>query len=431
MDGGVSFNRLTPQAIVAYQIEKLRETLDYTQRSSPFYRRHLADYSTGQFSSLNDLSRLPFTTSDDLRNNPLRFLCVPQDEIARVVTLRTSGTTGESKRLFFTKKDLELTIDFFGQGMSTLVHPGDTVLILLPGNRPDSVGDLLLRGLRRINVKGAIHGSVQNIQDAVRQIIDNGVDSLVGVPIQVLAIARAPEGSVIGKGRIKSVLLSTDYVPQAIVKELSRLWGCRVFNHYGMTEMGLGGGVECEALAGYHLREADLYFEVVHPETGEPRKEGEIGEIVFTTLTRKGMPLIRYRTGDLARFLPEPCPCGTLLRRMECVRGRWDNRIHLADGSKLTLPEIDEVFFPLPWLINYDVTIRTEAGKDLLDIVVYVAPDQEPKANEVMDALMKIPTVREVLEGGYLQLAPVQFSRGKGFATGIAKRRIVDRRPTK
>ena len=103
-----------------------------------------------------------------------------------------------------------------------------------------------------------------------------------------------------------------------------------------MTEMGLGGGVQCSARQGYHLREADLYFEIVDPHSGEPLPEGELGEVVFTTLTREGMPLIRYRTGDLSRFLPGQCPCGTLLRSMESIRQRVAGNLELAGGRLLT-----------------------------------------------------------------------------------------------
>ena len=140
---------------------------------------------------------------------------------------------------------------------------------------------------------------------------------LVGIPTQVLAVARTRWGCAIGKGSIESILLSTDYVPRAIAETLEEVWGCRVFTHYGMTEMGLGGGVECEALDGYHLREGDLYFEVVDHETGEACPDGAMGEVVFTTLTRRGMPLIRYRTGDIARIIPRALP----LRQLLC--GGW------------------------------------------------------------------------------------------------------------
>jgi phenylacetate-CoA ligase len=103
-----------------------------------------------------------------------------------------------------------------------------------------------------------------------------------------------------------------------------------VRNIYGMTEMVFGGAVQCEARSGYHMREADLYFEIVDPVRGHSVPDGEIGEIVFTTLTRIGMPLIRYRTGDLSRFIPEPCPCGSSLRRLDKIAGRIASAACLA-----------------------------------------------------------------------------------------------------
>ncbi|MGD0232286.1 MAG: DVU_1553 family AMP-dependent CoA ligase [Syntrophorhabdales bacterium] len=422
--GGVG--PMTREAVRTYQLEKLAHTLDYARKMSPFYRRHLEGFD--HLTHLHDIGRLPFTSADDLRDDPQRFLCVPQGEITRVVTLGTSGTTGEPKRLFFTQDDLELTIDFFCVGMSTLVKPNQSVLILLPGEKPDSVGDLLARGLKRMDVQGIIHGPVRDTRTTAGEIMRRKIDSLVGIPTQVLALARSEAGSLIEKGMIKSVLLSTDYVPMAIVSELNRLWGCSVFNHYGMTETGLGGGVECEAHAGYHLREADLYFEVVDPVTGNPLEDGLSGEIVFTTLTRKGMPLVRYRTGDMARFIPEPCPCGTILRRMEPVKGRWDGRAPLGREGSLTLPEVDEVLFRLPWLLNYGIRLTADEKKDCLEVTVYADSGHEQKGYEVSRALKDIRAVREGIEGGWVQLAPVRFTKEDWFTTGVGKRRIIDER---
>lgn len=124
---------------------------------------------------------------------------------------------------------------------------------------------------------------------------------MVGIPVQVLAMAEHPEADRL-KGVIKSVLLTTDYMPRAIVKRISRAWDCQVFEHYGMTETGLGGGVDCRAHGGYHLRGADLYYEVVDPQSGAPLPPGQEGELVVTTLTRHAMPLIRYRTSDWGRL---------------------------------------------------------------------------------------------------------------------------------
>ena len=148
----------------------------------------------------------------------------------------------------------------------------------------------------------------------------------------MLALARWPEPDK-PPLRLKSVLLSADCAARSLVRTIEASWRCRVFDHYGMTEMGLGGGIDCRARAGYHLRENDLYFEVVDPATGRPVPEGESGEVVFTTLNRLGMPLIRYRTGDISRFLPEPCSCGSGLRRLDYIGGRADAVLRSAAQS--------------------------------------------------------------------------------------------------
>lgn len=419
---------LTTEAVAAYHLEKLRETIDYAREKSTFYHRLLKGFSGNDIAYLGEFKRVPFTTQDHLRKEPLGFLCVPQGEIARVVTLITSGTTGEPKRLFFTREDIDLTIDFFCHGMSTLVKPGQKVLILLPGEKPDSVGDLLARGLRRINVKSVIHGPVSDIRAAINEIINRDIDCVVGIPTQVLALLRSREGAAIQKGQIKSVLLSTDYVPKAIHSELALRWGCGVYHHYGMTEMGLGGGVDCSAFAGYHLRETDLYFEIIDPKTGHALKHTGVGEVVFTTLTRKGMPLIRYRTGDIARFIPDPCPCGTVLRRMDHVQGRWSGKARLSHMNTLALPEMDEIVFSLPWIIDYCLELHNREGRDYLEVTVHGELIPKEWAREVLEALKGIPSIREGIDDGSLRIAPVQFAENIWFTTGVTKRTIIDHR---
>ncbi len=334
---GETGKTLTREAIEAHQLLKLRETIAWGRQNSPFYSRHLANFEATGLSCLKDLERLPFTTAEDIRNDPLQFLCVSQSEIKRVVTLPTSGTTGDPKRIYFTEDDQELTIDFFCDGMSTLAGLGDRVLILLPGERPGSVGDLLLKGLFRLGAIGIPHGLVKDV-DATLDIMERErVDTLVGIPVQILALAR------LGGGRAapRNILLSTDYAPKAVTEALQDLWGCEVFTHYGMTEMGFGGAVECQAHFGYHMREGDLLFEIIDPVTGRPVQEGERGEVVFTTLTRRGMPLIRYRTGDTSRFIPEKCPCGTVLKTMEQIKGRIEGNVRLGASHTLTMASLE------------------------------------------------------------------------------------------
>ena len=415
------------EALKGYQLQRINGVIDYARRNSPFYRHHLATISTAPLTDLSHISRLPFTTPSDLIENPLRFLAVSQDDIARIVTLRTSGSTGEAKRLFFTEEDLELTVDFFHHGMSTLVRAGQKVAILLPGETPDSVGDLLRQRLQRMDIPALAYGPVADPDHAAEAISSFGAHCLVGIPTQVLAVARSRAGAAIGKGAIESVLLSTDYVPRVIAETLEEVWGCRVFGHYGMTEMGLGGGVECDALDGYHLREADLFFEIIDPETGEPCPDGTMGEVVFTTLTRRGMPLIRYRTGDIARMITEPCPCGSVLKRMGRVKGRWDGALRLGPERILTLPDMDDALFRLSGLLDYRVEVsQGRDGRFRMHIDIHRSEADGPEDSEILGALNKVDAIRKSIDEARLDPPTLCFSpEGRLSTTGTSKRRIL------
>ena len=247
---------LTRELLYEWQLKKIKETLSYAKANSPFYRRLLSDISPYFLNKLSDLSKIPFTASQDIRDNPMDFLCVSQGEISRVVTLQTSGTSQQPKRIFFSESDLEATVDFFHHGISTMVEPGWKVFICMPGELPGSVGDLLIKGLARMNVEGILHGIVIDPELALKEIEAHKVDCVVGIPVQILSLVRKFREN----KHIKSVLLCADYIPKILVKEIREAWGCEVFQHYGMTEGGLGGGVECRAFDGYHMREDALFF---------------------------------------------------------------------------------------------------------------------------------------------------------------------------
>ena len=414
--------QLHREQIEAYQVLRLRETVRWARLHSAFYRERLADLSEDDLRSLHDLPRLPFTSADDLRRNPLRFLCISQGEVARVMTLQTSGTTGAPKRLYFTAEDQERTSDFFQHGMSTLAGPRDRVLSLLPGGCPGSQGELLATGLRRLGAVGISHGPVQNVEHTLEVMAREGVDVLVGLPVQILALARHGPG----RGAPRGVVLCSDHAPEAIRRALRRLWDCEVYTHYGMTEMGLGGGVECQAHFGYHLRELDLCFEIIDPHTGEPVREGETGEVVFTTLSRRGMPLIRYRTGDRSRFLPASCPCGTVLKSLEKVSSRINGHIALACGEVLTMADLDEALFPLEGLLDFDAVFSRAGEIDLLRLGVYAQDEHgDGLAVAVRRALQAIPALRTASDEGRLKLSIGLQTKGAAPARGTAKRAIV------
>jgi phenylacetate-coenzyme A ligase PaaK-like adenylate-forming protein len=398
--------------LAVWQLAKLNETLALVRARSSFYKK-LFKGMPESISSLDELSQFPFTTPEDIRQNPLGFVCVSQDDIQRVVTLQSSGTTGEPKRIFFTADDQQLTIDFFGVGMSTLVEAGWRVMICLPYETPGSVGDLLQMGLERKGAHPIPYGMVKDPFHALDVMEKEQADCLVGSPTQILNLARRWNPS---HKAPRTILLSTDYVPVAIVSVLENTWGCKVFNHYGATEMGLGGGVECEAHRGFHLREADIYFEIVNPETGEPVSDGEYGEVVFSTLTRHGMPLIRYRMGDRSRFIVGECPCRTKLRTLEKVRGRFSGFVSVGD-EVLKLPDFDEALFSLSGLLNFSVTVSGSAGDEALFIDA-----------QMLTGAKSVREVEKLLESVSSTKIFVRCHHNPNEVGSLLKRIIIDKR---
>ncbi|MGI6404797.1 MAG: DVU_1553 family AMP-dependent CoA ligase [Oscillospiraceae bacterium] len=334
--------------IEAWQLKKLRDTLTLA-RNSLFYRERLPGTMPEHIA---DIRRLPLMEMGTMVRQEQQLLCVPPQEIQRIVTIWTSGTTGRPKRLYFTAQDLELTIDFFARGLPTLVKPGDVMAVMMPCRVTSGVGDLICRGLKRIPVDAVPWGPLTSFAETKAMLQDKNVTSIVGMPAQVLALTRYL-AITNAKTSLQSVLLSADNISPAMVRELKER-GLQVYLHFGMTETGYGCAIDCDAHAGQHIREPDLLVEIVDPITGQPMPDGHWGEIVITTLTRRGMPLIRYRTGDYSRILPGTCPCGSTLRRLDNVHGRWNDGLVLPKGT-LRMPALDQALFAFPQVMDFSV----------------------------------------------------------------------------
>jgi phenylacetate-CoA ligase len=394
-------------AIATHQLECLNNTLALAKSASRFY----TDRIPHRIDNLRELPRLLFTTADDLREDPLRFVCGSQGRINRVVTLDTSGTTGHPKRIAFTATDQELTVDFFAVGMSTFTRAGDRVAILLPGETPGSVGDLLATALHRIGATPIQHGPVIDSGIGLRRLIDDRADVAVGIPTHMLAMARHPAR----QPRLRAVLASTDHLPLPIRRAVEDAWGCTLYDHYGMTEMGLGGGVECEWRSGYHMREADMIFEIVDPGTGDPVPPGQPGEVVLTTITRNGMPLIRYRTGDISRLLPGTCSCGSAVARLQTIHRRLDGTVEIS-GALLAMPDLDDVLFAIDWVAGFEATLSNADTADRLTLTIATTEEWEPER------------IRSAVNAALPQLSRIDLhiEQSDTASPVLGKRQIVD-----
>lgn len=373
-------------AMADWQRKKLRETIELA-RNCPFYRGRLPDSPPDH---PGDIRNLPLMETGDLVRGGLGLLCVSPREIERIVTLQTSGTSGEPKRLHFTAGDLELTVDFFARGLPTVVEPGGVMAVMMPCRTPHGVGDLICRGLERIPVRAVRWGPLSSFSDTAAMLRNEGVTAIVGLPVQVLALVRylVLTGT---ETPLRSVLLSADNIPGVLVRELEA-GGLRVYKHFGMTETGYGCAIDCDAHTGQHIREPDLLVEIVDPGSGQPLPDGRWGEIVITTLTRRGMPLIRYRTGDRSRILPGICPCGSTLRRLDDVRARYSEGLSLP-GGMVTISELDECLLALPQVMDF--SMKRVGGALCLHLTTFagMAP---LKRKEVQNLLRALPALAGV-----------------------------------
>lgn len=303
-------------------LEKLNQQIAYARKNSPFY-----GYLPEKLCTLEDLKSIPTIGAADIESHGVQMLCCSPNRVRRMVTMRTSGTTAAPKRLAFTEGDLQRTVDFFCWGMNTLCDPGDNVGIFMPGSQPDGLCDLLSRGLRQFGSVPVVHGIISDYEAAAQACRQENWAVFVGTPSQMRRLAlTAPDL------RVKRVLLSADYISPAVKRTLDRIWNCEVYEHFGMTETGLGCAVETPDRQGMICRE-DIYLEVQN------------GEILLTTLQREAMPLIRYRTGDLGKMLPNGNLCEVYGRAAE-------------KSQKVCITQLDDVLYQVDTVLDFRAVQR-------------------------------------------------------------------------
>ena len=301
------------QALEEIQLRKLNDLLRRENMRNGFYRLPAA------LSSLQELSSLPLTDADDLRNHCPQLILGSLSEAEKVTTERTSGTTGAAKRIYYTREDLDHTVAFFAAGIGEMASAGDTVMIGMPYSGPDSLADLIARGVRKCGAE-ALQLRPGSLYEQCVQYHEKKPSCAIDLPVPLLAKARYYE-HLYGKGSfpLRAALLSADSCADAVEKALTEEFGLVLFPHYGTREMCFGGAITCPAHDGMHLREHQLIAEITDPE-GRPVPDGKWGELVITTIDMKILPLIRFRTGDRARFLKGRCSCGSITKRLDRVR---------------------------------------------------------------------------------------------------------------
>ncbi len=424
--------RVTHEDIERYHIFLFRKAYAYAVQKSAFYRdlAQKTGITAEDINSLADISKIPLTTPEDIARAPYLFACIPLGDIASITTFSSSGTTGPQKKVFVSPTDLERMTDFMAAGMREVAKEGDTVQVMLPSRRPNDQSSLLAIGVRKMGGIPVITGNALSPEEQIQKIDENHPSVLFGETAYIWRVTQETRRrhDLKNKG-IKTVFLTAEHCADAMREQLEKTWGAAVEVHYGMTEMGLAVSIECQAHDGYHYNETDLMVEVVDPATGKALADDEEGEIVFTTLKREAMPLIRYRTHDFSRLLGTPCKCGAATVKKIAPVTRRRETIVIINGDELYPSIFDELLFKIPDIIDYQATISNDGTKNILTLIIEAYREEEEISKAIREKILTNPVIRENTAAGILELRPVQFVKPGSLARlERAKKLIADKR---
>jgi phenylacetate-CoA ligase len=372
------------------QLQGLKWTVSHAYNNSPFYRKKLDDAGVvpAQIRTLDDLRRIPFISALDLRDDyPFPLRAVPFEKIVRVHA--SSGTTGKRKVLCYTRKDLDDWATMFARcyEMAQLTTMDRVQIAVGYGLWTAGAGFQL--GCERFGAMAVPVGPAN--ADMHCQLLED-IQSTVFCSTASMALLIAEEIERRGmQDRISlgKFIFGAERHSRKMRQRIQEITGAEhLFDIPGLTELyGPGTGLECMAHQGVHYW-ADYYIlEIIDPETLDPVRPGEIGEMVVTTLRKEGSPLLRYRTRDLTRLIPEPCPCGNPLPRHDHILGRSDDMV-IFRAVNIYPGQIDHVLSQIPEVgSEYQVHLfRREDGRDILLVKVEaLGADSPDSVNELAE----------------------------------------------
>ena len=376
------------EVIKAFQEEKLREHLAYLKAKSPFYQRMFKENNIdiSKIQTLEDLTQIPVTTKEDLQKHNKDFICVPASEIRDYIT--TSGTLSDPTTFVCTDKDLDRLA--YNEAISFATadgKAGDVYQLMTTLDKRFMAGYAYCLGIRKMGC-GLIRvgNGIPELQwDTIQRL---NPDTIICVPSFILRIVKYAEehGIDYRKSSIKKAvcigenLRNDDFSLNLLGKKIKEKWDIDLYSTYASTEMGTSF-CECSAGQGGHHHPELIICELLD-ENNQPVKEGEVGELVVTTLGVEAMPLLRFKTGDIARFHYEKCSCGRTTMRISPIIGRKKQMIKFK-GTTLYPASIFDVLDNTDYVVNYYVEVSSnEIGMD--HVTTYIGV-KEPKDEMIKD----------------------------------------------
>ncbi len=421
---------LTREDMEALQQKRLQEVVQRVYHLVPFYKKKFdaLGIKPEKIKSLEDLKHLPFTVKQDLRDHyPFGLFAVPLSQIVRIHS--SSGTTGKPTVVGYTEHDLQVWTEVMCRSFAMAeVGPGDVV--------HNAYGYGLFTGGLGFHYGAEAVGAAvvpSSVGFTKRQLMlmkDFEATILCCTPSYALHLAEVAkeEGFDLQKDfRLRAGFFGAEPASEGLRKAVAEAWGIQYFEAYGLSEI-IGPGVAASCPEGeLHIFEDHFFPEIIHPETGEVLPEGEEGELVFTTLTKQGLPIIRYRTRDIASLYRAPCKCGRTIVRMGQVRGRSDDML-IVSGVNVFPSQVEHVLTQVEGLTpNYVIVVDKRGVLDVLE--VWVEVDERVFTGDI-GALENLKRkLEEELANALFLRARVKLVEPKTLERSMGKaKRVVDRR---
>jgi phenylacetate-CoA ligase len=420
----------TREELEAEQLRRLRAALEHALRS-PFYSKRLgqAGISPEKIKTLDDLRRLPFTDKNDLRAAyPCGLVSVPHTELVRLHA--SSGTTGSPVAIHYTREDLDawaslMARSFFSAG----VRPTD-VFQNIAGYGLFTGGLGIHAGAERLGCL-TIPSGTGNTPRQIKFLQDFKVTVIHIIPSYAMYLAGKMEESGLDPRSLslRKAMIGAEPHSEETRRKIENILGVDAYNSYGLSEMnGPGVAFECSAKNGMHVWEDAYIFEIIDPDTLEPLPDGETGELVMSTINRRGMPILRYRTRDLTRILPGPCPCGRAHRRIDRILGRSDD-MFIIKGCNVYPMQIEQVLMVFPEVgNNYRIILQTIDDVDEMHVQVEINDSLFVEDMRALTALQK--AIARKMQNEILVTPKIDLVQRNSLPVSEGKAtRVLDQRP--
>ena len=414
--------------IRAWQGERLAKTVKRVYENVEFYRKRMDEMGVKpeDIQSVDDLHKLPFLTKDDLRDAyPYGLLAAPLSECVRIQS--TSGTTGRRVVAFYTQEDIDLWDECCARAIVAAGGTKEDVCHVCYGYGLFTGGPGLNGGSHKVGCL-TLPMSSGNTERQLQFMEDLGSTIICCTPSYAANLGEAvTERGLKDKLKLKAGIFGAEPWTEEMRHNIEETLGIKAYDIYGLTEIsGPGVSFECEEQAGMHIQEDHFIAEIINPKTGEVLPEGEIGELVFTCITKKAFPLLRYRTRDLCRLSRKKCSCGRTHVRMMKPKGRSDDMM-VVKGVNVWPSQIEAVLLKQGYQANYQIVVDRIGNHDTIEVQVELTPEMaENPTLSIAEREKKIVTALKSMLGIRVDVKVVEpktITRSEGKAV-----RVIDKR---